>query len=569
VTKLYIPPQATDENLRRDYFSYSKVGTLDILGATFQQAMYENPMSSAIRSAELAFKGGSGRKLTAEEYKTSDFFRPGIEVTQEGIYESKASMLAERYDDREARKLTLSRTRGGFGLAAGQFGTALVASALDPINIASAFIPTMAAARFAKTATMATKLGKAGTFRRGATEGAIGAVAVEPIVYGAARYEQNNDYTVTDSLMNVVFGTTLGGGLHYGAAKVGDALKRAGHKQRVALARTAIAQTVEGKQVDTNLAIKADPVMRNDPDIRGENAVPENARAVPLIDRHRRGNKLPRILEPTKASVKPLKTLSKFVRDAGGIKADDPLVGDVAQAAGDAAGKTKKAKQMQLIASKPRRRKGMAGPEPKSVDDMALAAWEAGYFRGEDRPTTSEFLEALQDDIAGDFKYSEFDFDELAAREQAAALKDEADKYGIKYRGMSDEDFLAVLENRREAFGPEAELKREYDGLTEQEIHDMRTGQYESVGDAEESAQIRARMEEADAVAAEFDSEQLGLINKYNDELQDEIDAMIAEGADPQDFIDEFNELQRLQAKAEDYDSIVTRAKECLEGAGS
>jgi hypothetical protein len=44
---------------------------------------------------------------------------------------------------------------------------------------------------------------------------------------------------------------------------------------------------------------------------------------------------------------------------------------------------------------------------------------------------------------------------------------------------------------------------------------------------------------------------------------------MIAEGADPQDFIDEFNELQRLQAKAEDYDSIVTRAKECLEGTGS
>ena len=97
----------------------------------------------------------------------------------------------------------------------------------------------------------------------------------------------------------------------------------------------------------------------------------------------------------------------------------------------------------------------------------------------------------------------------------------------------------------------------------------MGKGQYESVGDAEESAQIRARMEEADAVAAEFDSEQLGLINKYNDELQDEIDAMIAEGADPQDFIDEFNELQRLQAKAEDYDSIVTRAKECLEGEGS
>ena len=95
---------------------------------------------------------------------------------------------------------------------------------------------------------------------------------------------------------------------------------------------------------------------------------------------------------------------------------------------------------------------------------MALAAWEAGYFRGEDRPTTSEFLEALQDDIAGDFKYSEFDFDELAAREQALALKEEADKYGIKYKGMSDEDFLAVLENRREVFGPEAELKREYEG---------------------------------------------------------------------------------------------------------
>ena len=71
MSRLYIPEQSDNEDLRQNYFNYSKVGLLDVLGTTFQQMIYENPMSSAKRSAELYFKGNSGRKLDALKYAES------------------------------------------------------------------------------------------------------------------------------------------------------------------------------------------------------------------------------------------------------------------------------------------------------------------------------------------------------------------------------------------------------------------------------------------------------------------------------------------------------------------
>lgn len=561
MSRLYIPEQSDNEDLRQNYFNYSKVGLLDVLGTTFQQMIYENPMSSAKRSAELYFKGNSGRKLDALQYAESEYYRPGIEVDTDGIYESAASILADRYDEREARKKVLERSRGGFGTKAAQFGVGLVASALDPLNIAASFIPVMGQARYAA---MVARVGKTGArLRSGAAAGAVGAAVVEPLVYGTALYEQNADYTLADTMMNIAFGTVLGGGLHVGAGKISDSLQRVGHKQRLALGRTAVAQAVDGREIELDPLVNASPEMRNDPAFRGETQEPDYEPRVPLIDRPRIGTKLPPILQPGKASAKKPKTLTEFVRGAGGIKADDPLVGDVAQAAGDVKGKTTIAKRKQIVASKARRAKGVVGPEPKSVDDMALAAWEAGYFRGEDRPTTSEFLEALQDDIGGNFKYSDLDLDDLNARQQAEDLKAEADKYGIRYKGMSDEDFLAVLENRREAFGA-AEMQRDYKSLTEQEIAEMRAGIYEGLDDTVETREFRARMDEATAEAAEFDADQLGLIDKQNEDLQLDIDAMIEQGADPEDFIAELAEFEALNAKADSYEDIALAAARCL-----
>jgi hypothetical protein len=56
---------------------------------------------------------------------------------------------------------------------------------------------------------------------RGVTEGAVGAALVEPLVYSAAKRVQA-DYGAADSLLNIAFGSILGGGLHVGIGKLRD-----------------------------------------------------------------------------------------------------------------------------------------------------------------------------------------------------------------------------------------------------------------------------------------------------------------------------------------------------------
>ena len=108
-------------------------------------------------------------------------------------------------------------------------GVGLVASMLDPINIGSAFVPVVNTARFAS---LAARYGKnSARALTGAVEGAVGATLVEPLILTAAAVEQDKDYNLYDSFMNVVFGTALGGGLHViGGKTVGCCFRnKAGH----------------------------------------------------------------------------------------------------------------------------------------------------------------------------------------------------------------------------------------------------------------------------------------------------------------------------------------------------
>lgn len=107
----------------------------------------------------------------------------------------------------------------GAGLAGG-----FAAGAIDPINVASAFIPIVGEARYAAWLARAGEswLARAGVRAyAGAIEGAVGAALVEPIVYAGAQAEQTR-YGVADSFVNVMFGGVLGGGLHVPAGAVYD-----------------------------------------------------------------------------------------------------------------------------------------------------------------------------------------------------------------------------------------------------------------------------------------------------------------------------------------------------------
>jgi len=261
---VYIPEQNFDQNVHDQYFDNAKAGTLDVLGATFEETMYYNPLNALGRIADQKLgQGRKGRHLTREEYLESEYYREGMDINQDGITEGLASLLAERHDERSAFQTTLSRSRGGIGLGAAQFGVALAGSVLDPLNIASAFIPSVAVAR---GATMAAKIKPAGAaravrqrldgktsgsrFATGTIDGAIGAVAVEPLVIGAAALEGDDDYTLMDSFLNVALGSALGGGLHWGAGKISDRINKLPAATRDEAQRISITQAVTDKEIE-------------------------------------------------------------------------------------------------------------------------------------------------------------------------------------------------------------------------------------------------------------------------------------------------------------------------------
>lgn len=212
--------------------------TGDVLDATAEDAWTRNPTPSLFRFGNRLARGFefSPEALVPEG---EDYQRPKLSADEAnakyGIEDQQAPLkFTDPVDERTAQELhdlkrdelrrrsVFSRAQGGFGENLGQFVVGLGVSALDPLNIASAFIPVVGQARYALW------LERYGTTAaralRGGAEGAAGAALLEPIVYGVAKSEQA-DYDLTDSLLNLTFGTALGGGLHVGLGALGDHLR--------------------------------------------------------------------------------------------------------------------------------------------------------------------------------------------------------------------------------------------------------------------------------------------------------------------------------------------------------
>tara|TARA_R110000787_G_scaffold87295_2_gene186050 strand:+ start:9825 stop:11522 length:1698 start_codon:yes stop_codon:yes gene_type:complete len=250
---MYIPEQEEDENLTQQYHDYAKAGTMDVLGATFNETLYYNPANALGRLSEQYIgKGTEGSTLSKDAWASSDYFREGIEVGEEGIKEGLAQLLSERHDERLDFRTTLGRSRGGFGLGAAQFGVSLAGSMLDPLNVASAFIPSVALGRMATTAS------RTGSkrFMTGAMDGAVGAAIVEPLVIGAAAAEQDRDYRLMDSFLNVAVGAALGGSLFYGVGKLSDRLRKLPPKSKEQAQNTAIGQVLQDQEVNVTSVVR-------------------------------------------------------------------------------------------------------------------------------------------------------------------------------------------------------------------------------------------------------------------------------------------------------------------------
>jgi hypothetical protein len=191
----------------------------DVLGATAEETWARNPLSSTADLIGLkAAEKNDNSLLIPKEDLNKEYADLGLSF-EEDEYQSVVDIMVQEKEAELERQSIMARGPQGLGVGIAKFGVGLGVSMLDPINVASAFIPVVGQARMAQ---MVAKQGfTKARLTRGVKEGAVGAVVVEPVVAWAAN-ELQADYGLVDSFLNITFGSILGGGLHVGAGKLKD-----------------------------------------------------------------------------------------------------------------------------------------------------------------------------------------------------------------------------------------------------------------------------------------------------------------------------------------------------------
>jgi hypothetical protein len=240
------------------------------LGRTLQQSPFGSDQDSPLLPADVA------RQKQQHEGVTFD-------VPETGMREQTFQTMVERQKNKRAYQEAIAAGPDGFAAGAQQFGIGLARQAIDPLNLAAAFIPVVGEARMAMMLEAAgtSWLARTGVMARvGAIEGTVGTAALEPGMHFMARQLQE-DYTMTDSLLNIAFGGIIGGGLHIGVGAIKDwrAARGVGEdviphvgevpargevpervaalspEARVELGRIALSQALSGREVDVASAL--------------------------------------------------------------------------------------------------------------------------------------------------------------------------------------------------------------------------------------------------------------------------------------------------------------------------
>jgi hypothetical protein len=200
--------------------------TSEVLTETFAQTFEENPVAAMARAKQLADDYREGTRIdaaTARQRLTERGMENDITVSDAGITQAALDTLMFRKGIEKRRQEIYGQAEGGFAQGAARLGVGLATSLVDPVSVATAFIPVVGQSRYLNM------LGRAGgvagrTAVRagvGAAEGVAGAALLEPIIAGSRRYEQA-DYDMADSLLNVAFGGLFGSGLHTTFGAVSD-----------------------------------------------------------------------------------------------------------------------------------------------------------------------------------------------------------------------------------------------------------------------------------------------------------------------------------------------------------
>lgn len=197
-------------------------GRLSFAGAV-GSAVTGNLSSVIADYAELQ-QANQGPRLT-QDAANQQFKDAGIKHSApvDGYTQSAVDILVKRQRNQQLMREVDAATPYSWAGTPLRGGAMLLAGLADPLNVASAFVPVVREARVASMlAGAGSGLARAGARAAiGAAEGFVGAAALEVPTYGL-RTAMQDDYTLTDSLINMAFGTALGGGLHAVGGAIGD-----------------------------------------------------------------------------------------------------------------------------------------------------------------------------------------------------------------------------------------------------------------------------------------------------------------------------------------------------------
>lgn len=452
------PEISDDFSHVRSYFRNTPSPLSSVLHQEFVSAANFGPEAIASLGAFARSRLLDDDLLTQDQYRASEFYREGIDIPLTGVKRSMAESLAAAHDRRFKRDLVLDRARRGFGISAMRFGAGIVGSVLDPVNVGvSIFAPvavglnaTARATAIKATSGITQKYGKtAGRVAAGAGEAAIGAVAIEPLLIAGARLQQDPDYDLFDSFVNVTIGSILGGTITGVGGKFSDVLRRANPETNVQAMQVATSQVAEGMPVRVDAIFDAD--MAVSPQFRAEGLVKRTRQEIDeLIVKPPRTNELPPSL---KAKNKKPTTLRGFIQKKGKI---DPKSIGVAELKQD----------LDVGGFSLLKKNGLP------VQRMIEAAQEDGYFPAkldmyEDEVTLDEFLEAVRQN-----PYSSIDSD-AAEKIAADELYEQVLDFGINPKGMTDDELFEELARREGALTDEQRIAIEETkgpGITQEQL---------------------------------------------------------------------------------------------------
>lgn len=214
----------------RDAWNDNPAVALADLGDIYRAQVGEEALQSLIGTGDDMSVDVSDFEYTASPALSTDEQKSMIEEAglsshlspKDGYNREALSLVMERKKEELSRAMTRETASDWYAPAG--FIAGLGVSMLDPINLASNFIPGVGQARALSMLQGAggSALKRAGARAViGAAEGLAGSAAVEPLVY-LARSQQQADYDFTDSMLNLAFGTVMGGVMHPAVGAWGD-----------------------------------------------------------------------------------------------------------------------------------------------------------------------------------------------------------------------------------------------------------------------------------------------------------------------------------------------------------